>query len=78
MIGEILVKELKEKALLRRHRYPGEKKIARFEEFMKKIGLPMNFGPKTRIQDTINEICLMKDLKDSLKDLVRYETIGLL
>lgn len=43
LIGSILVKETKENAVLRRHRYPGPKKIARFEAFMKKIGLPFEF-----------------------------------
>ena len=70
--------EVKESALLRRHKYPGPKKIARFEAFMKKIGLPVTFTKETRIQDVINEILSKKNLKDSIKDLVKYEMINLL
>ena len=45
---------------------------------MKKIGLPIKFTEDTRIQDLINEVLSKKDLKDSIKDLVKYEMIGLL
>lgn len=30
LVGDVLVKETRENALLRRHKYPGPKKIARF------------------------------------------------
>jgi len=35
------VENIRSQALLRRHRFPGEKKIATFEAFMKKIGHPL-------------------------------------
>lgn len=41
LIGDILVKETGEKALLRRHKFPGHKKIQRFEQFMKSVGVPL-------------------------------------
>lgn len=31
LVGDLLAKNIKDKSLLRRHRYPGPKKIARFE-----------------------------------------------
>ena len=77
-VGSILVRETKENALLRRHRFPGPKKIARFESFMKKIGLPLDFSKNTRIQDIINEIIGKKNIKNSIKELVKYEMVGLL
>jgi hypothetical protein len=40
-VGQILVDFTRTQALLRRHRFPGEKKITTFEAFMKKIGHPM-------------------------------------
>jgi hypothetical protein len=40
-VGEILVENIKTCALLRRHKFPGVKKIERFETFMKKIGQPI-------------------------------------
>lgn len=45
---------------------------------MKKVGLPIKFTSDTRIQDLINEILAKKDLEQSVKDLVKYEMIGLL
>jgi len=78
LIGTILVKETRENAILRRHRYPGPKKIARFEAFMKKVGLPIKFSSETRIQDLINDILARKDIEQSVKDLVKYEMIYLL
>lgn len=40
-VGEILVDNVGSQALLRRHPFPGEKKISTFEAFMKKIGHPI-------------------------------------
>lgn len=40
-VGEILVENIRSQALLRRHPFPGEKKIGTFEAFMKKIGHPI-------------------------------------
>jgi exoribonuclease R len=31
LVGDLLAKNIKDQSLLRRHRYPGPKKIARFE-----------------------------------------------
>ena len=40
-VGEILVKNLRPFALLRKHRVPGKKKIEKFEQFTKKIHHPI-------------------------------------
>lgn len=49
-VGEILVKELGSAALLRRHKYPGPKKIERFEAFMGKINMPLEMSSNVRVQ----------------------------
>ena len=36
-VGEILVENIGEPALLRKHAFPGPKKIAKFEKFTKSI-----------------------------------------
>ncbi len=50
-VGQILIKHLRPQALLRKHQFPGEKKITTFEAFMKKIGQQIKIEKHTKIQE---------------------------
>ncbi len=65
-------------ALLRRHRFPGEKKIATFEAFMKKIGHPFKVEKTTKIQEEINKILADDTIKLATKEIIKHEMIYLL
>ncbi len=49
-VGEILSEEMRDVALLRKHSFPGEKKIAKFEDFTKKVGFPLKIDREMKIQ----------------------------
>jgi exoribonuclease R len=74
----VLVKSLGAQALLRRHKYPGAIKIERFQAFMKKIGMPLEISKDTRVQDTLNSVLAKEGVKQTVKDIIKYETISLL
>lgn len=43
-VGEVLAKNLKQNALLRRHKYPSDKKIEKFQKFTLKINNPIKIN----------------------------------
>jgi hypothetical protein len=45
---------------------------------MKNVGVPLKLTSTTRVQDAINEVLVKGDLRQCIKDLVKYEMIGLL
>jgi exoribonuclease R len=49
-VGEVLVQNIKQSAVLRRHKFPSDKKINRFEEFCKKINQPIVINREIPIQ----------------------------
>jgi exoribonuclease R len=65
-------------ALLRKHPFPGEKKIATFEAFMKKIGYPLKVEKSTRIQEEINKVLANVTIKNATKEIIKHEMIYLL
>jgi exoribonuclease R len=40
-VGQYLYKNLKQKAILFRHKFPGFKRLGRFKELLKKVGQPL-------------------------------------
>ena len=77
-VGEILVENMRSQALLRRHRFPGDKKIATFEAFMKKIGCPIKVEKDTRIQEQINKVLENETIKMATKEIIKHEMVYLL
>jgi hypothetical protein len=45
---------------------------------MKKIGFPLQFDKKTKLQEEINKIVSDDKVKKSVKDIIKYEMINLL
>lgn len=58
---------MKQNALLRKHQFPGEKKIAKFEAFMKKVGQTIKIEKHTRIQEEVNKILEDSTIKCAVK-----------
>jgi exoribonuclease R len=69
---------MRAQALLRRHRFPGDKKIATFEAFMKKIGYPIKVEKDTRIQEEINKVLANETIKMATKEIIKHEMVYLL
>lgn len=69
---------MRSQALLRRHRFPGQKKIATFEAFMKKIGHPIKVEKNTKIQEEINKVLGNETVKMATKEIIKHEMIYLL
>ena len=76
-VGEYLFKNLKGKAILYRHRFPGFKRLNKFKESLKKMGQNLPENSKD-IQKVVNEIILNGQAKQCIKDVIRYQTIKLL
>ena len=45
---------------------------------MKKINMPLKMSTEARVQDQINEVLAKSNIKQSVKDIVKYEMINLL
>ena len=45
---------------------------------MRKIKMPITMSETVRVQDQVNEILSKSHLKQSIKDIVKYEMINLL
>lgn len=45
---------------------------------MKKIGTPLKILKDTRVQDQVNSVLVKEDIKQVIKDIIKYETISLL
>lgn len=73
-----MVENIRSQALLRRHPFPGDKKISSFEAFMKKIGHPLKVEKNTRIQEEINKVLENPTIKNTTKQIIKHEMIYLL
>jgi exoribonuclease R len=76
-VGEYLFKNLKSKAILYRHRFPGLKKLNKFQNSLKKMGQSLPEG-SVEIQKFINEIITNGQIKQCIKDTIKYQAIKLL
>lgn len=71
-VGEILVENVRESALLRRHRFPTEKKIERFQQFSQKVNQPIKIERNTPMQEQMNAIIKNPKVKQCIKDVLNY------
>ena len=67
-----------ESSLLRKHKFPGNKKIQKFETFTKKINQNIKVTKDIKIQEKLNEIMKDPKVKKCIKEILNYELISLL
>lgn len=72
------MEHIHEHALLRRHKFPTEKKIERFQQFSQKVGNPVKIDRNTPMQEQMNAIIKNSKVKQCIKDVLNYEMIFLL
>lgn len=70
-IGEYLFANLKEKAILYRHKFPGEKKLQKLKELGVKLGHPILSSLKSEFHRDINELMADPNIKPHLKEMMK-------
>lgn len=71
-IGEYLFASLKDKAILYRHKFPGEKKLQKLKDMAVKIGHPILATSKSSFHRDVNELMADPSIKSHLKEMMRY------
>lgn len=71
-VGEVLVEHLRTSALLRRHKFPSDKKIQKFQKFTLKINQPIKVDKETPMQEQMNQVMKNPKIKQCIKDVLNY------
>lgn len=71
-VGEVLVEHLQTSALLRRHKFPSDKKIQKFQKFTLKINQPIKVDKETPMQEQMNQVMKNPKIKQCIKDVLNY------